>query len=152
MKRLHSLLVVVLLLHGYLQAQEPEKVISGKKETRPSLFTSLPDSFDVDKSQLQKIFSANVNDQVSLQLSKQFKIEGTIVGKNQHTPGSLSINVRLSNYKNALLNITLRLMADNSTRMQGRILHPRYNDILTIDKDKDRYFIKKSSSQLYMPE
>jgi hypothetical protein len=46
----------------------------------------------------------------------------------------------------------VRLMADNSSNVQGRIIHPRYRDLLILYKVKDRYFIKKSSQELFMPE
>ena len=149
MKRLHSLLIAVaLLLHGYSYAQEPPH-IGQHKERKPTLFASLPDSFEVDRSQL---FTADVNSTVKIKLADAFLIEGTIVDKIQNNAGSISTNMRVSNYKNALFNISLRLMADNSTSMRGRILHPRYRDLLILYKVKDRYFIKKGSQELYMPE
>jgi hypothetical protein len=152
MKRLHSLLIAVaLLLHGYNYAQEPPH-IGQHKERKPTLFASLPDSFEVDRSQLQQLFTADVNSTVKIKLADAFLIEGTIVDKIQNNAGSISTNMRVSNYKNALFNISLRLMADNSTSMRGRILHPRYRDLLILYKVKDRYFIKKGSQELYMPE
>lgn len=153
MKRMHRLLLCgVLLSFGYIHAQNPSLEMNRKKEAKPLLFASLPDSFAVDKTQLQKIFSAAINEQINLQLSSQFSIQGKIVDKNQHNPGSLSVNVRLSNYNNALLNLTLKLQADNSTSIHGRILHPRYSDILVLSKEKDGYLLKKTTQQLYMPE
>ena len=153
MKRLHRLfLCVALLLHGALYAQEPRLSVAPTKEQKPLLFSSLPDSFEVDQSALQKIFAAEKNDALKLQLSSQFFVDGIVVDKNQHTPGSMTVNIRLYNYSNALFNITLRLLADNSTNIQGRILHPKYGDILQLYKNRETYLIKKSSRALYMPE
>jgi len=153
MMRLHRLLLcVVLTLQGPLFAQLPTKGNEANQSSKPLLFSALPDSFEVDRPQLQKLFAANINENISLQLSSQFSINGVLVDKNQHNAGSLTINIRLANYKNALFNLSLRLLADNSTSIQGRILHPRYSDILILYKEKDRYFMKKTSQKLYMPE
>lgn len=153
MKRLHKLLLcAALILHGCIYAQEPPSAVAGKKEDKPLLFSSLPDGFEVDQTALQKIFSAELNTPVTSQLSSQFSIQGKVIDKNQHNPGTLTVNVRLSNYHNAIFNLTMRLLADNSASIQGRILHPKYGDVLVLYKEKDRYFIKKSSQRLYMPE
>ena len=136
-------------------AVHAQKVVLPPRDSQPSkplLFSSLPDQFEVDRSDLLKLFSASVNDSIHLQLSPALQIEGRIVDKTQHNPGSLSVNARVSNYSNALLNISMRLNADNSSNIQGRILHPKYGDILQLYKEQDRYFIKKNSRGLYMPE
>jgi hypothetical protein len=152
MKRLHSLFVAVtLLLHGYTYAQQPP-AFNQQKEKKAELFAALPDSFEVDKSELQKIFTANVDSPVQLKLSNQLTLEGTVLSKQQNNIASVSTNVRIKNYKNALFNITLQLAADNSSNVRGRIFHPRYRDVLILYKVKDRYFIKKSSQELFMPE
>ena len=98
------------------------------------------------------LLKRKIGAEVETKLADALLIEGTIVDKVQNTAGSISTNMRVSNYKNALFNISLRLMADNSTSMRGRILHPRYRDLLILYKVKDRYFIKKGSQELYMPE
>ena len=146
------LLCVVLLLHIRISAQEPLPGLTEKKPPKPYLFTSLPDQFEVSLPQLQQILSANVNEKVSAQLSGQIQITGIVVDKSQHTPGSLTSNIRIENYHNALLNLTIRFLADNSTSIQGRIIHPKYGDVLEIFKQNDRYFIRKISQRLFMPE
>jgi hypothetical protein len=151
MNRIHKLILcVVILLHGQIFAQPPLNAVN--KEAKSSLFSSLPSEFEVTTAQLQKIFSGNIHQQVSAQLSRQFFIEGIIVDKIQQIPGTISINVRLSNYHNALFNLSLRLQADNTTAFQGRIIHPKYNDVLILYKEKDKYYFKKGSQRLLMPD
>jgi ABC-type transporter MlaC component len=152
MKRLYSLFIAVaLLLHGYIHAQQPP-AYTQQKQQKAELFAALPDSFEVDKAELQKIFAAEVNSSVQLKLSHQLSLEGTVLSKQQNNPVSVSTNIRVTNYKNALLNVTVKLAADNSSNVQGRIFHPRYRDVLILYKVKDRYYIKKSSQELFMPE
>jgi hypothetical protein len=145
-------LSVVLLMHVGLCAQEPLSALREKKQPKPYLFSSLPDQFEVNSSELHSLLTVNVNEKISAQLSRQFQVIGSVVDKSQHTPGSLSFNIRLENYHNALFNFTVRLLADNSTSIQGRVIHPRYGDVLELFKEKDRYYIKKTSQRLYMPE
>ena len=153
MKRMQlTLLCVVFILHGQIHAQEPLAVLREKKLSKPSLFTSLPSSLEVAAPELHQLLSGEINEKINAQLSGQFLIRGIVVDKNQHTPGSLSMNIRLLNYDNALFNLTIRFLADNSTSIQGRIIHPRYGDVLELYKENERYYFKKISERLYMPD
>ena len=146
------LLCVVVIVHGHMYAQEPLAALREKKLSKPSLFTSVPEQLEVASTELHRILSSDVNEKISAQLSGQFYLEGVVVDKNQHTPGSLTMNIRVQNYDNALFNLTIRFLADNSTIMQGRIIHPKYGDVLELYKEKDRYYLKKISQRLYMTD
>ncbi|MBL7698894.1 MAG: hypothetical protein JNK79_12075 [Chitinophagaceae bacterium] len=153
MKQLQLILLcVVFILHGRMHAQEPLSALTEKKLSKPFLFTSLPDRFEVALTELHQILSGNENEKILAQLSGQFVVEGSVVDKSQHTPGSVSVNVRLSNYQNALFNLTIRFLADNSTIIQGRVIHPRYGDVLELYKENGRYYMKKTLLRLYMPD
>jgi hypothetical protein len=143
---------VFLIVHDRIQAQEPLAALREKKLSKPSLFTSVPEQLEVASAELHRILSSGVNEKISAQLSSQFQLVGVIVDKNQHTPGSLTMNVRVQNYDNALFNITIRFLADNSTNIQGRIIHPKYGDVLELYKQNDRYYLKKISQRLYMTD
>jgi hypothetical protein len=143
---------VLVLAHSPAWTQQSRLPGPNKQANKPLLFASLPSTFEVSATELQKIFSAGLNDDLLLNLSDHLLIQGKIVDKYQHNPGSVSINIRVSNYANALFNITLKLQADNSAAMQGRILHPKYGDVLQLYKRGESYFIKKTSQALFMPE
>jgi hypothetical protein len=148
-----TLLSVVLCMHGLINyAQEPLTALREKKLSKPSLFTSVPEQLEVASTELHRILSSDVNETVFAQLSSQFRLVGTVVDKNQHTAGSLTVNIRLQNYDNALFNLTIRFLADNSTSMQGRIIHPKYGDVLELYKQGDRYYLRKVSQRLYMTD
>jgi len=146
------LLCVVLIVHGQLYAQEPLSALREKKLSKPSLFTSVPEQLEVASTELHRILSSDVNENISAQLSGQFKLVGVVVDKNQHTPGSLTMNIKVQNYDNALFNLTIRFLADNSTSIQGRIIHPKYGDVLELYKDGDKYYLKKVLQRLYMTD
>lgn len=152
MKRIHILLCVVLLaLQGSLYAQKPLVKGTQQKE-KPMLFAGLPDQFECNFTELQKILAGAPGEQFSAQLSDQFHIEGKIIFKKQTQPGVISINARLTNYHNALFNISIRVLANNSTNIQGRIIHPTYGDVIILDREKDKYYFKKNLQRLYMTE
>ena len=146
------MLCAALVLQYVSYAQLPPIGDLKAKAAKPLLFSSLPDSFEVDKHQLQKIFTANVNDDIYLQLSSQFLVIGQVVDKRQHTPGTVSVNIRVTNYANALFNLTVRLLADNSSTIRGRVLHPKFGDVLILERDADTYYIKKKSQALLLPD
>jgi hypothetical protein len=135
-----------------MYAQEPLTALREKKLSKPSLFTSVPEQLEVASSELHRILSSDVNERISAQLSSQLQLVGVVVDKNQHTAGSLTVNIRLKNYDNALFNLTIRFLADNSTSMQGRIIHPKYGDVLELYKQGDRYYLRKISQRLYMTD
>ena len=143
---------VALVFNGYLYAQQLPLPAAADKANKAKLFANLPDSFIVNKQQLNQLFSAEVDQAIAAQLSKELLVTGTVEAKNQHNPGSISMNIRVANYSNALFNVTLRLQADNSSAIQGRILHPKYGDVLVLFKVQDNYFIKKESLALLMPD
>lgn len=153
MKRIHALtLCVVLVCTFSVYSQEPEVALSVSKKAKPFLFAQLPEQFECSYAELQKLLSTGIDESFSLQLSSHFLIKGKIVDKTQQNSGSISINARLSNYSNALFNISISLLADNSSNIQGRIIHPRFNDVLILYKEKDKYLFKKQLQSLYMPE
>ena len=146
------LVCLVLVLHDQIHAQEPPATLREKKLSKPSLFTSVPEKLEVASSELHRILSSDVNEKISAQLSGQFQLAGVVVDKNQHTPGSLTMNIKVQNYDNALFNLTIRFLADNSTSIQGRIIHPKYGDVLELYKENERYYLKKISQRLYMTD
>ena len=145
-------LLCVVFVHVFIHAQEPLAALREKKLSKPSLFTSVPEQLEVASSELHRILSSDVNERISAQLSSQLQLVGVVVDKNQHTAGSLTVNIRLKNYDNALFNLTIRFLADNSTSMQGRIIHPKYGDVLELYKQGDRYYLRKISQRLYMTD
>src|SRR5690349_1257644 len=109
MKRIHILLCVVLALHGSLCAQKPLVKGLDQNKNKPLLFSNLPDHFECNFTELQKILSAVPGDQITAQLSDQFRAEGKIIFKEQIQPGVFSVNMRLANHDNALFNISIRI-------------------------------------------
>ncbi len=152
MKQMHTVFLCMLLLQAGLYGQRPLDAITRPKAAKPLLFNSLPDSFACRLPALLQILSANVDDSVVTQASDQFYLEGAVVEKVYRKAGVYSVNFRVHNYENALFNLSLQPLADNSIVIRGRMLHPRYGDLLVLERKGDRYFFKKKPTRLFMPE
>jgi hypothetical protein len=142
----------ILLVHGSLCAQKSPLALNRNKVEKPLLFAALPEVSEIGDDAIRKLLGSAENEQINIQLSGQFRLKGQVVAKNQQIPGTFSINVRAENYHNALFNLTVRLLADNTMSFQGRIIHPKYGDALVLTRENNRYYFRKRPLKLYMPE
>ncbi len=116
------------------------------------LFNQLPEKILCPVASLQNIFSAAVNANINVLLGPQLKIEGTVLAKVTVTPDQLSINVRCSNFQNALLNISRITKADGSFSYIGRIVSMRHGDILLLWEENGQYSFIRQKQLLAMVE
>ena len=135
-----------------VRAQQSRLPFHQDKTDKPLLFAALPEKFECDAAAITRLFSLGINERFSAPLSGLFLLEGRVIDKTQHNGGTISINIRLQNYDNALFNLALRLQANNTASIQGRILHPRYGDALILTQKNNAFFLHKRDQRLVMPE
>ncbi|MEO5685581.1 MAG: hypothetical protein ABIQ88_23240 [Chitinophagaceae bacterium] len=116
------------------------------------LFNHLPEKISCTAVSLQNIFAAAVTNNISVLLGTQLKIDGTVIAKVAVTPDQLSINIRCSNYQNALLNLSRITQTDGSFSYIGRIVSPRHGDVLLLWEDKGQYAFIREKQLLTMVE
>ena len=80
------------------------------------------------------------------------KLEGTVLAKVAVTPEQLSINIRCTNFQDALLNISRITEADGSFSYIGRIVSPRHGDVLLLWKQNGQYSFIRQKQLLTMVE
>ncbi len=119
---------------------------------KAALFAQLPDKISCSATSLQNIFSAAVNANISIAVSPQLKIEGLVIAKAAITADQLSINIRCTNYQDALLNISRLTEADGSFSYVGRIVSPRHGDVLLLWQENGQYSFIKQKQLLTMVE
>src|SRR4051794_16739765 len=68
---------------------------------KPSLFGQFPEKSTISELAIEKIFAAP-SGAVKIQLADNLRLEGTIVEKLQKSKDLVTINVKLSNYDDAL--------------------------------------------------
>ena len=118
---------------------------------KPLLFAQLPDKIECNLTDLQKIFASNVSENINLVFGK-FSVKGVVADKVYKSPRIVSFNIRLSNYNNALLNISFLIQADNTQKVIGRVIHPAHGDALILTEEKNHYYFIKQSQRFFMVE
>jgi hypothetical protein len=129
-----------------------ETISKGKPAERPLLFAHLPSKFSCNKAELEKIAGIAKSQQVSIQLNDKLTLFGEILENLQTSARLQNINIRLSNFGNALLHISIIKQADNSNKFVGRIIHPKHGDALIISEENGRYYVTKQKMEFFMVE
>lgn len=119
---------------------------------KPLLFTQLPEKIPCTTATLQHIFTAALNNPLSVSLGNQLKIEGIVIAKTPVTASQLSINIRCSNFQNALLNISRITAPDGSYSYIGRIVSLQHGDVLLLWEENGQYAFLKQKQLLSMVE
>jgi len=119
---------------------------------KPLLFAQLPEKIACSATTLENIFLASLNSNANFQIGTQLKIEGTVIAKLAVTPEQLSINIRCSNFQNALLNISRLTQPDGSFSYAGRIVSLKHGDVLLLWEDNGQYAFIRQKQLLAMVE
>ena len=119
---------------------------------KATLFNQLPEKISCPVNALQNIFSAAVNGNINVSLGTQLKIEGMVIAKVAVTPDQLSINIRCSNFHNALLNISRITQTDGSFSYIGRMVSLQHGDVLLLWEENGQYSFIKQKQLLAMVE
>lgn len=151
MKPFYSGLVVCLLLTRSASAQQHIQV-EQQSETKTAVFTKFPGKFEVDADQLRQLFSANIKDSVTIQLSRQHQFRGVVLDKVQQSPNVTSINIRSLQHSGALMHLSLNTAPDAAQPIRGRIIHPRKGDVMVLTLENKKYFLVKEEQQFFLAE
>lgn len=143
-------LVVLLCAAAALNAQEPVTVRQHIPD-KPHLFADLPESFECVPPSLEHLSHSRTTDTITLQFGKML-FTGQIIARVQQTPQVESINVRSFNYPGALLNLSIFTDNNNTQKIAGRIVHPDSGDVLILDQENGRYYMRKRLQKFFMTE
>ena len=119
---------------------------------KSSLFASLPSKSVCDRSELEKIAQLPKFAHISLLISDNLVLSGEVIEKVETVAGTKNLNIRLSNFGNALFNISLLIQQDNTYKIIGRIIHPKNADALVIAEENGKYYITKHKMEFFMVE
>ncbi len=130
-------------------AQETPYINQHPVEKQP-LFAAISGKLSISSSVLQQLFSRATNQHFALSISQQFIIDATVLEKVIISPQQESINIRCTNYANALLNISRIKLPDNKIRFTGRIISPSHGDVLTLTEENGLYYFTRQKQLLTM--
>lgn len=117
---------------------------------KPRLFARLPERFTVGKPILDKLFTTG-----SRHISagnQEFPFEGEVIEKVQKNPNVVSVNIRLSNYEGAILNVSRIINSDLSVSYVGRAVNINSGDILLLKNENGKFYFTKEKQSLTMVE
>lgn len=131
------------------QAKKSEKSVNPDK---PFLFQRLPARFECSASSLKQVFSTRVNDLVQIPLGGNAVFAGIVNAVVQVDANVTSVNIFSSNFPGTMLSLSLVKQPDGSAKMTGMFLNPKNGDMLMLEQDKEKYFIRKELSKFVMTE
>jgi len=161
MKLLHlQWIIISLLLVQKSTAQDTSATqpipLNQHPVEKPALFAQLPNKFSCSPATIINLFSVKLNglhtDLLSADLAEGFHIEGIVLTRVAISPQQYNINIRCTNYQNALLNICRITLADGTVKYTGRLVHPDYGDLLQLQEENGQYSFIKQKKLLTMVE
>lgn len=144
--------ITCMVLSLSANCQSPLPPVNQRQAEKSSLFNRLPEKISCATASLAGIFSASLNSNINVSVSEAMKVEGVVVAKVAVSPEQLSINIRCSNYQDALLNISRIKEADGSFSYIGRMVSPQHNDVLLLWQENGQYAFIRQKQLLSMVE
>jgi hypothetical protein len=119
---------------------------------KPSLFGQLPQKCSISNAAVEKIFSGESSGTLRIPFGDNFFFEGRVLDKVQKNANAVTVNIRLSNYDNALFTISKVFTGDGSISYRGRIVNINYGDVLILEKENNQLYITKEKQSLFLVE
>ena len=152
MKRhFHTGFLLVCLCFLGMATFSQQTLSNDARPQRPSLFTGLAAKAVCNRPELEKITQLVKSQQVSIQLTDHLTFSGEVIDRVD-APGIQSWNIRLSNFGNALLNVSVINQADRTRKLIGRVIHPGQAEALVIEEENGKYYVTKHKMEFFMVE
>lgn len=97
-------------------------------------FAKLNAHIDISTTLLTNSFTLARGQHATFNFSPEFKFTGEVISNVQVYPNLRTVIVRSSEYKNAMLQVSMQTAADNSVTYVGRVLSTESTDGFTINK------------------
>jgi hypothetical protein len=143
--------IALLLSFSAIEAQVAVPVNQHPVE-KPLLFSTFPDKLSCTASALQNLFMFADNSALNIQFNDLLPVSGMVLQKVIVTRQQVSINIRCSNFHDALLNVSRIIQPDGSILFTGRLVHPAFGDVLLLTQEKGQYYFIKQRQLLSMVE
>ena len=140
-----------LLFIAFASFAQGEPPLNQQPSEKPFLFSNLPDKFECNVQELQKLFVEPRPDYVSAKFHEVFYAKGLATRNVSPKSNLTSINIHLDNYKGALLNLS-QIFNDKGISYTGRIVSMNHADVLLLKEEKGQYFFVKQERKFVMVE
>jgi len=116
------------------------------------LFAQAPDRVNCNPAILDQVFRVKNSSRVTLNISEQLSLTGEVTEQIAVSNDTQIINIRCSNYNNALFTLTRIREANQPERFIGRIIHPKSNDAYVLVNENGGYQFKKQTLSQMMAQ
>lgn len=123
MKRLTTTTCMVLLTLCAVTAHSQDQ-----RSARSSLFQNLPAIINCTEAQLISLFTSAKGQIVSVPLSDNFTLAGSVTAKLVQYSNLQTTIIKLAAFKNTLFSLSKQTDQENNSTYVGRILNPLYAD------------------------
>lgn len=145
-----SFLLTMLSLSTDVSAQGP--LTKDTKAIKPMLFSTLPAKSLCSRPELEKIAQFAKFQKINVNLNESLLLSGEVIERVETSPGVQNMNIRLSNFGNAILHISIFSGPGNTSTITGRIIHPGHSDALVITEENGKYYVTKYKMEFFMVE
>lgn len=118
---------------------------------KPHLFSHLPAKFVVGRPKLDNLFLGTTK-RISSATDPEFPFEGEITERVQKNPNVVSVNIKLSNYNGAILNVSRIINSDLSVSYIGRAVNVNNGDVLLLKNEDGKFYFTQEKQSLSMVE
>jgi hypothetical protein len=140
MKRI---ILYFLLLSSSLLAKSQTPTVDQNPRQKTPLFAAHPDKIIIAPVVLDQLFASAANEPVTAIISRSLMIEGVVLEKIAVGLLQESINIRCSNYANALLNVSRIQTGNNKVKYTARIISPAHGDTYVLKEEDGQYSFQK---------
>lgn len=114
---------------------------TGKKQ---KLFDKFPEKVQITESVLKSTLSANVGQQLNIDLGSDFIFRGTVSSNLKQLDNLQTVVIKVENFSNSTFAVSKIINKDGSSSFVGRILNLTANDGYEIRRDNGgSYFLQK---------
>ena len=133
---------VFCLLHA--AAQPPTALLRSPDYNKPKRFADLPEKQFLKVKELESLFSLSAGAPVTLFMTKQLLLQGTVVSVSPPTEKMVkSVVVRSANRSGTAFTFTRITESDGRFTYSGRMLGRETGDALEITKEGENYVLRK---------
>ncbi len=124
-----------------------------KPAHKPAIFKSFPDKISCSITELSKVFSTSVNQNINLPFSDDFLISGVVTTNVIRYANLQSVVIKSPLFGDAVFTISKISKADNSVEYVGRIISNKYSDGYELKKDqRNNYQLVKIETNKVMQD
>ena len=111
-------------------------------DKRPQLYSSRPQSINIDKNIFGNVLDATEGKEISIQLSPDFTFSGTVISNQKKYNNLHTVMVRSNENATSILQITL-IQENNDISYSGRIINSNAADGYEIKNNNGAYSLQK---------